>query len=160
MKKQSKNTKPKTPALKNKSKMIKELAQHFEETLNAKLPIAIQPDGSIVYKTFVIRQQATGNWGLYNINSRDLIEQFFLKTSALLAARAYSKTFLEKFFEIKELDNQYWANYSDTLIYAHNIQKAKDFERFQILLTRLEHSRLLTEQFKDRISKMFKWSFV
>jgi hypothetical protein len=160
MKKQSKNINPKKANSKPKSKMVKELAQHFEETLNNKMPIAIQPDGSIVYKSLVIREHANGNWGMYNVYSKDLIDQFFLKTSALLAARAYSRTLIEKFFEIKQLDTQYWANYSDTVIYTQNIQKAKDFERFQILLTRLEHSKLLTEQFKDTISRMFKTSFV
>jgi hypothetical protein len=46
------------------------------------------------------------------------------------------------------------------LIFQHNIKTAKDFERFLILLNRLEESQLREQQFKEEISRMFKWSFV
>jgi hypothetical protein len=89
-----------------------------------------------------------------------VIDQFFLKTSALMAANAYSKTNLDKFFEIKRLDNQYWANYCDTQIYRHNIKKAKEYDRYLILLNKLEQTEFKTEHYKEEISRMFKWSFV
>ena len=63
-------------------------------------------------------------------------------------------------FEIKRLDNRYWANFTDSLIYGKNMKTAKDFDKYQVLLTRYEHSAFLTEHFKEEISRMFKWSFV
>ena len=77
-----------------------------------------------------------------------------------MAAKAYSRTDINKFFEIKNLDNKYWASYSDNQVYRKNIKTAKDFDRFQVLLNKLELSQQETDRFKDKISTMFKWSFV
>jgi hypothetical protein len=145
---------------KPRHKVIQEIAGQFEADLNKTLPIAIQPDGSVVYKKYIIRQTSLGNWGVYNIQSRDMVDQYYLKTSALMAAKAYMSANLTKFFEIKRLDTKYWASFSDLQTYKHNIKLAKDFDRFQILLNKLEHSQFQTEHFKEEISKMFRWSFV
>jgi hypothetical protein len=152
MKKQNKH-KPKT-------KTIKELAGAFDQQLQAKLPITQLPNGSIVYKDFLVKEIANGNWGVFNIKNKDLIEQFFLKTCALMAAKAYNNTQLEKYFEIKRLDNRYWASHCDTMIYRNNIKTAKDFDRYLILLNKLEHSDAQAKHYQDAISQMFKWSFV
>ena len=77
-----------------------------------------------------------------------------------MAAKAYSRTDINKFFEIKHLDNKYWASYSDNQVYRKNIKTAKDFDRFQVLLNKLELSQQETDRFKEKISTMFKWSFV
>jgi hypothetical protein len=158
MKKTNKQ-KPKSSP-KSKARVVKELATHFEEDLKKSLPISIQPNGNIVYKNYYIKKNKLDNWAVYNINSHDLVEQFFLKTCALMAAKAYNNIHLEKFFEIKALDTQYWANYSDSLVYRNNIKTAKEFDRFLVLLNKLEHSEQLAEHYKEEISKMFKWSFV
>jgi alcohol dehydrogenase YqhD (iron-dependent ADH family) len=149
-----KNTKTKP-----KAKVIKELAQQFEEELKQTLPISIQPNGNIVYKSYLIKQNSSGNWSLYRLNNKVLIETYHLKSCALMAAKAYDHTNLNKFFEIKQVDNKYWASYSDNQIYQQNIKKAKDFNRYLILLNKLEDSGIRTEQFKEQISRMFKWSF-
>jgi hypothetical protein len=162
MKKHSnKKSKQQHPAqTKTKPKVVQELAKQFEADLNRSLPISIQPDGSIVYKNYYIKQTTNGNWGLFNLVTKDLIEEFYLKTSALMGAKAYNAVQLEKYFEIKRLDNRYWANYTDSIIYGKNMKTAKDFDKYQVLLTRYEHSTFLTGHFKEEISKMFKWSFV
>jgi hypothetical protein len=149
-------TKPK----KSKAKVVQELAAHFEQDLNKTLPLSIQPDGSVVYKNYLVKLNEFSNWGLYSIQSRQQIDQYYLRTSAVMAAKAYNNTNLIKFFEIKQLDQKYWANYCDTLVYRNNIKTAKDFDRFQVLLNKLEHTEFLTEHYKEEISKMFKWSFV
>jgi hypothetical protein len=151
-----KNTKTKKP----KEKVLKELAQHFEADLNRSLPISIQPDGKIVYKDYYIGLNANRNWEVRNRFSNDVVGQFYLKTSALMAAKAHKAIQLEKFFEVKRLDNLYWANYYDTLIYRNNIKKVKEFDRYLILLTKLEQTEFLTERYKDEISRMFKLNFV
>jgi CRISPR/Cas system-associated endonuclease/helicase Cas3 len=151
-----KNTKTKKP----KEKVIKELAQHFEADLNRMLPISIQPNGDIVFENYYIKRNAAENWELRHKSTNDFVDQFFLKTSALMAAKAYNKTQLDRYFEVKRLDTQYWANYCDTIVYRNNIKKAKDFSRYLVLLNKLEHTEFLTEHYKETISRMFKWSFV
>ena len=144
----------------NKKQVVRELAEHFQNELDRKLPITVLPDGGIVYKDFLVKQNSAGNWGMYNYRNRTLIEQYFLKTCALMAAKAYSTTSLDKFFEIKRLDNSYWSNYCDNQVYRKNIKTAKEFDRYIILLNKLEDSEHKTQHYKEAISRMFKWSFV
>jgi hypothetical protein len=151
-----KNQKPKQ----SKTKVIKELATQFEEDFKKTLPISIQPNGSIVYKNYLIKLNKQGDWCIHKQSVIDPLGTFYLKTSALMAARAYDRNDLNKMFEIERLDNDYKNNHTESLIYTNNIKKAKDFGRFMVLLNKLEYSQERTEYFKDKISKMFKWSFV
>lgn len=143
----------------NKKQVVKELAEHFQAELNSKLPVSILPDGSTVYKDFLVKQNNTGNWELYHRRNRTLIEQYFLKSCALMAAKAYSTTSLNTFFEIKRMDNKYWTSYSDNQTYRKNIKSAKELDRYIILLNKLEDSEHKTQHYKEVISRMFKWSF-
>ena len=145
---------------KHKKKAIAELAVQFEEDFKKVLPLSIQPDGSIVYKTYYIKQVANGNWGLYNLHSRDLLDEYYLKTCAIMAAKAHSSVFLERVFEIKRLDSRYWANQCDSIVYKKNIKKAKELDRFIIMLNRLEYSEEQAKHYQDEISLMFKRTFV
>jgi hypothetical protein len=77
-----------------------------------------------------------------------------------MAAKAYNSTQLEKYFEIKRLDNRYWSSHCDLMIYKQNIKITKDYERYLILLNKLEDSQSKETFYKDEISKMFKWCFV
>ena len=77
-----------------------------------------------------------------------------------MAAKAYDASNMTRYYEIKRMDTQYWANYSDNQIYKKNIVKAKDFDRYMILLNKLEYSQAQSEQYKNEISTMFKWTFV
>lgn len=143
----------------NKHK-VQELAEQFQDELNRKLPVTVLPDGGIVYKDYLVKQTKDGNWALYNYKQSHFVDQFFLKTCALMAAKAYSLTKIEQYFEIKRLDTQYWANHSDTRVFKNNIKTAKEFERYLILLNRLEESTIKERFYKEEISKMFKWTFV
>jgi hypothetical protein len=150
----------KTKKFKSQVKVIKELAAHFEEDLRKTLPITMHPNGSITYKDYVIIKNVLGNWALYDAKSQDIIEQFYLKTCAIMAAKAYSVTNLRKFFEIKQLDTSYFAHFCDNQIYRINITKTQDYSRYIILLNKLEHSESLSNNYKNKISRMFKLSFV
>lgn len=145
---------------KPKTKTIKELAKYFDQELQATLPVSVLPNGTLAYKQFIIKELANGNWGLYNIHSKDLLDQFFLKSCALMAAKAYSMANLPKYFEVKRLDNRYWANHCDAQVFKHNIKLAKDYSKYLILVNRLEHSTELAKFYKAKISQMFRWSFV
>lgn len=139
---------------------IKELAKELTSELEQKLPLTVLPNGGIVYKQYLVKQTKEGNWAVYNYKDRNLIEQYFLKTCALMAAKAYNNVQLDRFHDIKRLDNCYWASHCDTQVFKHNIKITKDFNRYLILLNKLEESALKETHYKEEISKMFKWSFV
>lgn len=145
---------------KPKKRVIRELAEQFSTELNKQLPVSVMPNGDIVYKDYVVRNLPSGNWGLYNYKTKELVDQFFLKSCALMAAKAYNHVQLHKFKEIKTLDGRYWANYCDAEVYKHNIKITKDSDRYLILLDKLENSESKAQQYKAEISRMFKGSFV
>jgi hypothetical protein len=145
---------------KPKAKAIKDLAGQLEQDLNKTLPLAIQPDGSVVYKQYAVKKNKRDNWDLTYLSNSVVIDEYYLKSCALMSAKAYDKVDLNKFFEIKRLDTQYWASYSDTQVYQKNIKTAKEFARYMILLNKLEYSKERADRFQQQISTMFKWTFV
>ena len=144
---------------KPRAKVIKELAVQLEEDFKKTLPISVLPNGNIVYKQYTIKPMGNGNWALVNTNNTYIVEEFYLKTTALMAAKAYARVDLNKFFEIKRIDNKYWACHSDLQVYKKNIKNAKDFDRFCILLNKLENSQAESDTYREKISQMFKWTF-
>jgi hypothetical protein len=142
----------------NKKQVIKELAEQFTHELDTQLPVTILPNGNAVYKGYIIKQLPNGNWGIYHGKNADMIEEFFLKTCALLAAKAYNTVRIREFHDIKQLDARYWAHYSDNLVYKKNIKTAKEFNHYLILLNKLEESAQKAQHYKEEISRMFKWS--
>ena len=145
---------------KPKKRVIRELAEQFNVELNKQLSITVLPNGDTVYKDYVVRQLSSGNWGLYKFKTKELVDQFFLKSCALMAAKAYSHVQVHRFKEIKTLDSRYWANHCDAEVYKHNIKITKDTDRYLILLDKLENSETKVRQYKTEISRMFKSSFV
>ena len=79
--------KPNKPR-KSKAQVVKELATQFEADFNKNLPLSIQPDGSIVYKQFFVKKNKADNWVLYHLHNKSPIDEYYLKTCALMAARA------------------------------------------------------------------------
>jgi hypothetical protein len=144
---------------KPRDRVIKELATQFENELNRALPISLQPNGSIVYKTCFIKSEQ-GDWGIYDLHSRDKIAVFHLKTCALMAAKYFIQSDMQRFSEVKHLDNKYWACHSDAAVYRHNIKQAKDLDRYVILLNKLEWCEAQEKRYQEEISTMFKWRFV
>jgi hypothetical protein len=144
---------------KNKAKLIKELATQFEEDFKKTLAVTVLPNGNVVYKNYTIALDQQGNWAITTPSILDPIGTFYLKTSALMAAKSYDKNDLNRMFEIVQLDRDYRNNHIDSLIFSNNIKKARDFNRYMILLNKLEYSQERTEHFKEQISKMFKYSF-
>ena len=145
---------------KPKKRVIRELAEQFNQELNKQLPVSVMPNGDIVYESYLVRQLPSGNWGVYNYKNKEFVDQFFLKSCALMAAKAYNYVQIRKFKEIKTLDSRYWANCCDVQIYKHNIKITKDSSRYLILLDKLANSETKTQQYKAEISRMFKGSFV
>lgn len=140
-------------------KTIKDLASYFDSEFELILPIYVLPNGSLLYKNFVIKQLYNKNWGVFNKQNKDLINQYHLKSCALMAANAYNHRFFNKCNEIKELDRKYWSNHINSLISKNNIKSSNE-DNYHILLTKLEECDLKANWYKNKISKLFKNTFV
>jgi hypothetical protein len=140
-------------------KNIKDLAKAFDKELEVNLPVAVLPNKDLLYKQYVVKQTKDSSWAIIDVRTRESIDEFFLKSCALMAAKAYSVANIKKYIEVKTLDRNYSSNYNDTIIFGKNLKSAKDLDRYIILLNKLDLSKLRVEQYKDEITKMFKWSF-
>ncbi len=143
-----------------KKPSLDDLALELSHTLDEHLEIRVISKDTLYYKGYLIKKNKAGKWTLYNASNKDVVGEFFLKSCALLAAKAYYKINLNKYNQIKMLDNQYWANHMDRTIYQNNLKITKDFERYLILLNKFEESTARAGAYKDEISRMFKWTFV
>jgi hypothetical protein len=143
---------------KNKSKLIKYLANEFNNEF-IQIPVTVLPNDDIIYNHYLIKKEGF-NWCLYNLNNKDLMAQFFLKSCALVAAKYHDTLQLNKYFEINQLDKAYWRTYSNSMIYKHNIKNTKDDDKKMMLLNRLECSEIEVTRFKNQISRLFRCSFV
>lgn len=145
---------------KHQTKIIKEFAGYFDQELQTTLPISVLPDGSLLYKDFLVKQLDNTYWGVYNILSKDLINEYFLKSCALIAAKEYNNRHYEKYQSVKLLDSKYASVTNDATVFKHNIELVADNEKYHILLTRLEESTSLSQYYKQLILRLFRQSFI
>ena len=156
-----KTKKPRPKSKVQKQQEIKVLADALNIEFKNIITLIPLPNGSVVYKDYVIKQTPKGLWGIYHkVSGNDCYGEFNLKTCALIAAKAYDQVNLEKFNMIKMLDSRYWSNHYSTTVYQKNIKLTKDYERYLILLNKLEESTWKASHFKEEISQLFRWSFV
>lgn len=144
----------------NKQKVIKDLAQAFDNDMSKSMPITVLPNGDISYKDYIIKPTPNQTWGIYQYKGQELLNEYYLKSCALMAAKSYSTCRLENYTEIKRLDTRYWSCYSDSLIFKNNMKLAKDLDRYIVLLNKLEDAESKAAFYKDAITRMFKWAFV
>lgn len=142
-----------------RDRVIKELAGQFETELKRALPISVQPNGNIVYKTCYIKS-FNGGWGLHSLHNHDHIDTLHLKTCALMAAKYYINADMQSYNEVKQLDRRYHACQTKAAIYRKNIKTAKDLDRYVILLNKLEWCEGIAQRYQEEISTMFNWRFV
>jgi hypothetical protein len=145
---------------KQQTKLIKEFAKYFDQELQTTLPINVLPDGSLLYKDFLVKQLDNTYWGVYNMLSKDLINEYFLKSCALIAAKEYSNRHYEKYYAVKILDSKYASVTNDTSVFKHNIELVLDDEKYHIMLTRLEESTSLSQYYRQLILRLFRQSFI
>lgn len=139
---------------------IKDLAKDLDADYANLMQLTKIDENTIAYKDYVVKKTQQGNWAIFKYPSKNLVEQFYLKTCAIMAAKAHSQVNLQKFQEIKRLDNLYWSNYSNVVIFQTKLKTAKDLDRYLILLNRLEESKIRKTHYQTEISQMFTWSFV
>lgn len=149
--------------MKNTAKLkyvIKELAEDFTSEFNANIQIKILPDQSIVFKDYIIKQDKTGYWNVFDFLHKQYINQFFLKTCALIAIKEYDHLQFGKYQQIKYLDTRYQSHYCDSVIYKHNIKHITDIDQYIIVLNKLEECQARAKEYQTQISRLFKASFV
>ncbi len=76
-----------------------------------------------------------------------------------MAAKAYNTVQINRFFEIKDIDNRYNTNYTEYLLCKQHIKIAKGLDRYIILLNKLEEADRKTQFYKERITTMFRNTF-
>ncbi len=138
---------------------LQELAEDFGSVFDKKVQITVLPNGVISYKNFLIKPSKRGTYGIYYGHSVDPVEVYHLKSCALMAAKAYNTVQINRFFEIKELDTRYSTSHTELLLFKQNIKLAKDFDRYVILLNKLEEADLKAKYYKDKITVMFRNAF-
>lgn len=149
--------------MKNTNKLkstVRELAEEFNIEFNSAIPFKILPDKSLIYKNYLVKQNRNGYWSVYDVNSKNIIHEFFLKTCALLAAKQYYCQRFDIYGQIKNLDRRYQAHYSDIVVYQYNIAKITDPDQHNILENKLHECRIKAKSYQQQISRMFKCTFV
>jgi len=139
---------------------VQKIAETLETEFNNTMKLVPLPDGSIVYKDYVVKENKHGRWAILKKNTLGNQGEFNLKSCALIAAKALSTVHLAQYNEIKMLDSRYWSSYNTTQFCRIAMPKIKDFDHYLIMLNKLEHNEWLAENCKAEISKRFQWSFV
>ena len=140
---------------------VKKLADVLDIEFKKIVPLIPLPDGSVAYKDYIVKKTKNGGWCIYSKHSTNYSHgDFNLQTCALIGAKALSQMRLADYNDIKSLDNKYWNNYYRSSVYQHNIKSAKDYDRYLILLNKLEDSTWKASHYKEEISKLFRWAFV
>lgn len=141
----------------NFKKQAEKLESLLEEELK-KIPLIVISDTVLAYKNYKIKKNKAGFWSLYNPHG-DLVYKFRMKTTAILAAKFYERTNLQKYNEVKILDSQYWHSKSDASLFEYRYKNTKNTDKIEIYLCRWELAKQRSMWLKDEISSMFKTNF-
>lgn len=136
----------------------KNLEQIFEKEIKKELPVALMPDGSLVFENFKIKQTKQGTWEVLRRNGIK-IDTFNLKACALMGAKMYGKNRLIAYNEIKLLDQKYQNNTNDAEIFKYRYTTTKDTERKDLFLWRWEITKTRAKDAKEQISNKFRTMF-
>lgn len=137
---------------------VKELKKYVEQELDRSLPVTVLPDNSLAYKKFRIKREQD-KWNLRYIKSQDVIDSFYTKSSALLAAKFYEHNNFNLYVGIKDLDRKYYYNNVDIDIYKEQIKRTQDPIKREILYNRYDLSEHRSRLFKEKIASEFKTHF-
>ncbi len=138
---------------------IKQLAKYFDQELHIHLPISELPDKSLVYNNYLVRQIKNNNWALYHLTTHELLDEFYLKSCALISAKYYATNQLNKTFDIKHLDRRYSSNHNKSTIFKAHLKSTNDYEHYLTLLNRYDYCFGQAEYFKQCITAVFKTTF-
>jgi len=140
-------------------KISKEQYRMMEQELLNELPIKI--NGNVIeYNNYIIKQDKQGYWDLYaNFNGLDLVNKFYLRISAVMAAKQYEKSKMQEFNSILSMDSHYSKLHNDILHFRHQMKKTSDVVKKDNYLFRLQECYLKLTNIKQEIEKMYRASF-
>jgi len=131
----------------------------IEQQVLKELPIKIVGD-VITYNDYVIKQDHNGYWNLYaNFNGLDLVEKFYLRTSALMAAKKYEKCMMRDFKFILSMDQHYAKLDNDIKHFRYQMKKTNDTVKKDNYLFRLQECYITISNIKEQIQQMYRTSF-
>lgn len=142
----------------NFKKHAEKLESFLKDEFKKNLPIALLPNGNLVYNSFIIKQNKKEQWCLYR-NSNILLDTFNLKASCLIAAKLYNTNSFEYYNELKILDTIYNKNNTDSNIFKHRYKTTTDNELRDLYIARYEVAESKSIYAKKQIADKFKALF-
>lgn len=142
----------------NIKRQAEKLERYLDEEFKHNLPVVQLSDKSLIYKNFKIKQDKTGYWILSRVKG-NIIDKFYLKVCALLAAQFYSTNHLNRYNEVKNLDSVYQKNSVDSDIFKYYYKKTSDKIKKDTCLWRWEISHDKAQIAKTQIVSKFKLMF-
>lgn len=141
-------------------KAVKRFERLLGEVKNI-MPTVILSDGSVGYYNYIIRKNKTGQWDLIQHGKRykNSIYTFYLKSSALIAAKQHKHNRIMELSRTKDLDQRYWSNYTDSVHFKERFSKATDEVKRDVFLWRYEQSRDRSQWYRNEITQAFNHSF-
>ena len=122
---------------------------------------AVLKDGTIGYHNYVIKKNKIGLYELIQVgkNLKNNIGSFYLKSSALIAARQHRYNRIMELAQTKDMDQRYWSNHMDAVNFKDMYKRTKDEVKRDIFLWRYEQARDRAEYYKQEITQAFTYAF-
>jgi len=141
-------------------KAVKRFERLLSEVKNI-MPTVVLSDGSVGYYNYVIRKNAKGQWDLLQRGKqyKNSIATFYLKTSALMAAKQHKHNRIMELSRTKDLDQRYWSNYTDSIYFKALYAHTKDEVKRDVFLWRYEQTRDRSQWYRNEITQVFNHSF-
>jgi len=134
------------------------LERFLEDEFKKKSPLVVLKDKSLVYKQFKIKNDKNKGYTLCYMNN-DVIDTFWLKATAAIAAKNYYNSRFDLYNYIKNLDTEYWTNSIDSLVFEQRYKKSSDLIKKDIYLARYTLTKSRAHRYKEEIASIFTNSF-
>jgi hypothetical protein len=142
----------------NFKKQARTLENFLEEEFKKRTPLLVLKDKSLMYKTIKVKKSKNSKWSISSVSGYDL-DEFYLKSTAAIAAKYYSDGNYSKLNEVKILDFQYWQCAFDEDLFDYKIKTTKDLDKLDIYIARWELAKAKTEMYKRQVSDLFRLAF-
>lgn len=142
----------------NFKKQAEKLEKFLDDEFSKKVPIVVLPNKDLIYKRFKVHKGKDGSWEFRHL-SGDLIDKFYLKVTALLAAKFYDLSRFDRYNEIKNLDTGYWNNSVDTIVFANRLNQGNNLDKKALYAARQNLTDARATKYKTLITSMFRNNF-
>jgi hypothetical protein len=134
------------------------LETFLDQEFKTNTPLLVLKNNSILYKKLRITQTSSKKWQLL-CPRRYPVAEFYLKTSAAIAAKYYDSRQTLKIAELKSLDFNYWQSAFDVDLFKFRSRNTKDSDKVDIYLARLGLAEAKKQHYKRKITSLFALAF-